>query len=574
MFRLTLRTRMALLVLAGVLPLTAYNLSSVYLNYRHERSRASQQALSLARSLAEAVEGVLRERIAALDVLSRSRDLVGGDLVTFRGQAEALLAHLLPGASILLVGEDGRLLMNTAAAASEPLPPRLDLENQRRVFATGQPSVSDVYMGSVLHRPVVAIDVPVLGSDGRVAMVLALNPSLVVFDAVIRRHRPGEGWIIAVVDRKGVRVARQPDPERFLGQPLTPDLLPLWLASPEGIVEAISPDGALMLTAFTRMPQLGWGVVVAVPVAELTNPAWRAALISLLVGGGLLALGLLLARWASLGILRPIAGLRRLAASADEYNGVAGTEGTGLPETDEVAVALRAEARRRLAATASLLDSERRLQLVVAELNHRAKNALATVQSLALQTARTLVAGDAASFTEAFTARLQSLARAHDLLVAFHWEPAALNAVVQAGLAPWLHRGDAERIVLRYASGQGMPPAAPGQAQAVVMALHELATNASKYGALSVSQGWVEVEYGAEDGGQTAIILWRELGGPPVPGPPKRHGFGTRLLERALPHDLGPGASVSMHFDPEGVRAAIRFKPRHVTHVPGDVQPR
>ncbi|MFC7541542.1 hypothetical protein ACFQU2_21655 [Siccirubricoccus deserti] len=92
------------------------------------------------------------------------------------------------------------------------------------------------------------------------------------------------------------------------------------------------------------------------------------------------------------------------------------------------------------------------------------------------------------------------------------------------------------------------------------MALHELASNAGKYGALSAPGGWVSLHCGeAADG--TAAIDWAETGGPPLVGPPARRGFGSRLLERALPNDLGPGATVAVLHEPGGLRVSIRFMP-------------
>jgi two-component sensor histidine kinase len=272
-----------------------------------------------------------------------------------------------------------------------------------------------------------------------------------------------------------------------------------------------------------------------------------------------------LARWLSLGIMRPILELLRLAAREEREEGAVPEGGLGLPEADRLAHALLVQARRRRAATAALVESERRLRLVVAELNHRAKNALATVQALALQTARGDAGADPTHFTEAFTGRLQTLARAHDLLTALSWEGAALGAVVEAGLAPWLEAeaGAAQRrLTLRCDCDLPLPLAAPGQVQALVMALHELATNATKHGALSVPEGRVEVSCQADVVQSRATVLWRERGGPPVPGRPARGGFGTRLLERAVARDLGPEAQVVLDYAPEGLSARISFSPR------------
>ena len=584
MRRPTLRGRLAMLVLAVALPLVVLNLALVYAGYRQARQQAGREALNVARALALALEGELRGRTIALEVLAGSRALAAGDLDTFRGQAQALVDRQAPGSNILLLQESGQQLMNTAAPPGTPLPVRAYLDNHRRVLGTGRPATSDLFFGLVVRRPVIAIDVPVPlpvpVPAGASRMVLSMNPPLDAFDALIRRQQPGAEWIIAVIDRPGVRVARIPDAHRFVGEPVTADLMVPWQGgAPQGVLDALSPDGDHVLTAFVRLPEpFGWGVAVAVPEAALTRQALRTALGLLVAALALLGLGLLLARRISLGVLQPVTELLRFAAAPDGVDPPAASRIRVLPEADRLAEALLAEARRRRAATASLMDSERRLRLVVAELNHRAKNALATVQSLAMQTARGASGSDPEVFMQAFTGRLQSLARAHDLLTAVAWEGAALDAVVRTGLAPWLEpEGQAgeqageqaegqvrPRFVLDAAAPGPMPQVPPGQVQALVMGLHELAVNALKHGALSVPDGYVEVICRADPAGFNAMVEWREVDGPPVPGEPTRRGFGTRLLERALARDLGPGSRVVLRFDPDGLRATISFAPRPV----------
>ncbi len=100
----------------------------------------------------------------------------------------------------------------------------------------------------------------------------------------------------------------------------------------------------------------------------------------------------------------------------------------------------------------------------------------------------------------------------------------------------------------------------PRQAQALVLALHELAANATKYGALSTTAGRVSIHYEAGPA-STLKIFWQESGGPPVLAPPDRRGFGTRLLERGLAQDLGPGSVVQLLFEPSDPRAMIHFTP-------------
>jgi PAS domain S-box-containing protein len=201
--------------------------------------------------------------------------------------------------------------------------------------------------------------------------------------------------------------------------------------------------------------------------------------------------------------------------------------------------------------------ADRQRELLHAELNHRVKNILATVQGLAAQTLKG-TGGDPQRFAAHFGARLRSLARAHDLLSATGWAPTTIEATVRSALAPWMDAPRGARIAFTGACATRAISAR--QAQALVLAFHELATNATKYGALSVPPGRVAIRCHCSTGAPTTLE-WREEGGPPVTPPPDRRGFGTRLLERGLAQELGPGSSVVLDFDPAGLRAAIRFAP-------------
>ena len=200
-------------------------------------------------------------------------------------------------------------------------------------------------------------------------------------------------------------------------------------------------------------------------------------------------------------------------------------------------------------------EAEQQQRLLLNELNHRVKNALAGVQALAAQTARGGAAGNPGAFLRAFEERLIALARAHDMLTREGWRSASLSEVVRETLAP--HNGAAARV---SASGPELR-LVPGAAVALHMAFHELATNAAKYGALSVPSGRVEVEWSvaqaANDAPAVLRISWRERGGPPVAGPPARPGFGTRFLERALARQLGGEARFA--FEPGGVEFHLRL---------------
>jgi PAS domain S-box-containing protein len=203
-------------------------------------------------------------------------------------------------------------------------------------------------------------------------------------------------------------------------------------------------------------------------------------------------------------------------------------------------------------------QAEERQGLLIGELNHRVKNTLATVHSLALQTARGAVAAQApvGRFLEDFQARLLALSRAHDLLTAETWRGAPLRQVVEAALAPWQPADRAAGVRVAVIG----PPVwlSPRAALGLSLALHELATNAAKHGAMRADGGRVQLTWRREPDDVT-LLEWTESGGPPT-SPPRHKGFGTRLLERGLPAELGPGASVRLDYPPEGFRAEIRFR--------------
>ncbi|MFN6953191.1 MAG: PAS domain S-box protein [Acetobacteraceae bacterium] len=204
-------------------------------------------------------------------------------------------------------------------------------------------------------------------------------------------------------------------------------------------------------------------------------------------------------------------------------------------------------------------QAEERQTLLIAELNHRVKNTLATVQSLALQTARGLAtpSDPLRRFLAEFQARLLALSRAHDILTARTWSGAMLDEVIAAALSPW--RPD-DGVGKPRIEVEGGPPVwlPPKAVLGLSLGLHELATNALKHGSLTVPAGRVVLGWTSEPD-QGVRLRWVERGGPP-PKPPEHQGFGTRLLQRGLPGELGPGSTVAFTFLPEGLEAEIRFR--------------
>ena len=186
-------------------------------------------------------------------------------------------------------------------------------------------------------------------------------------------------------------------------------------------------------------------------------------------------------------------------------------------------------------------------EALLAELDHRIKNVLASVQSLAAQSARRTVSIEA--FLETFFGRLDAMAAAHTLLTATRWRGAELGHIAAAelgGLAPGQARWEGPDLLLN-----------PRATHALTLALHELSANAVKYGALSTDTGRVDVNWRVSAKGGFQLV-WTETGGPIV-APPARRGFGSTLLERVTGKEID--GAVGLDFRPEGLQATLTAGP-------------
>jgi two-component sensor histidine kinase len=290
------------------------------------------------------------------------------------------------------------------------------------------------------------------------------------------------------------------------------------------------PDGREYLSGFTRAaghrsyPGLGWSVLVRqdadtafAPVGAIQRRiAGWGVLVALLIG--------VLAWFAAELVARP---LRVLASSAQALGK---GEPIRVPEHAPSEVGQVADAMA--AASQALAEKDRRQTLLINELNHRVKNTLATVQTMARLTARS--APDHDAYKESLEARILALSKTHNLLTEAAWETVSLRDVLRAELEPY-DDGSSRRVVLE---GPAVP-LAPRVAVAMGMAAHELTTNAAKHGSLSVSEGSVRVrwELTTNGDGTHLHLTWKETGGPAV-RQPSRTGFGSRLLQQGIARDL------------------------------------
>jgi len=200
----------------------------------------------------------------------------------------------------------------------------------------------------------------------------------------------------------------------------------------------------------------------------------------------------------------------------------------------------------RVLATSRDVTSERlaesHRQLLVNELNHRVKNTLATVQSIANQSLRN--AGIEPSIREALEGRLMAIAATHNVLTDQNWSAASLRQIVDGSVTPY--RANPRQLTI---SGDDLK-VSPKPAVVMALAFHELAINALKYGALSAPDGHVDIHWSVDPDDQL-LIEWAERGGPAV-RPPERRGFGSRIVETALQNELG--GQVALDYRSDGLR--------------------
>ena len=493
---LSLRLRLAILVAGTILPLIGFAAAIVYQHYRQDQRDAFARVLQNTRSIQLVLDREMQGIVSGLTVLAGSDSLSRGDFEGFRSRAKAFLAQFPDAPSIVIGDREGRQVFNSSRPPGEALPPRVRRESRQQVFQTGKPVFSELFTGSVSNRPIVTVTVPVL-RDGVVVYDLSFDPPLEIFQRIIEQQKPGEDWTISIFDQQGVNFARVPNPQGTVGREASPSLFAVIFSAKEGQARTTSLEGVPLLTAFVHSDLTGWISAAGIAEKTLVAPAVRSFLLTAAIGIAMLGIGLAFAV--------------------------------------------------RMATT--IARGEALHNLLIDEINHRVKNTLATVQSLATQTFRD--GTDPASRAK-FGARLVSLGRAHDVLSAKKWEGADVRDVVNTTLEPFAS-ANPDRIV---ADG----PSVPMSSRTVVMlslVLHELATNASKYGALSGPGGRVTVNWMISPVDKVKLY-WRETGGPPVEKP-QHAGFGSTLIEKGFAAQVG--GSATLRFEPDGLTCALECPP-------------
>lgn len=505
----------------------------VAMQYTEGQRRFATQLTAMTRALSLATDRQIGQGQSVLQALAVSPALAEGDLATFEKQAR----EAVEGREgwIVLMSRD-RQWINTRLPPGTPTPIAPVTPESWREMTTGKSNVSNLIPRHGAG-PIVGVNVPVL-VRGEVR-VLGYMQQPAAFHALMTAQAFPDSWTASIVDRNAALVARSRDQERMLGKHASPDMQAAIARAYDGVVKTHTLDKVQTLSAFSRSPTYGWTFIVGVPRAELN----RAVLTSLgpAVAGSVLMIALGVA--AAFGFSRPISrDVRGLVAEAEAL--AAGRPldpaPSHLQEIAEVRGSLQAAAEILRARDDEARQAAERQQLMINELNHRVKNTLVVVQSLARHSLREGGDKGLAQFND----RIHALATAHDLLTRRNWEGADLGELLAEALEPY-----ETQVAL---DGPSLP-LAPNAAVALAMIFHELATNASKYGALSTEAGRVTVDWSLE--GRTRLsVVWRERGGPLV-SPPKRSGFGSRLIAASLKGDLA--GSAAFDYAPEGLTCTL-----------------
>jgi two-component sensor histidine kinase len=525
------------LTLATVLPAIACAALLAY-HFVSESARSSraeyEDRLHLMR---RATELRLANIIEDLQLLALSPALAKGRLADFRRHAIDAV-KLIGGVAIVLYERDGRQVVNSRLPLEGPLPVRVDFATERRAIETGKPQVSGLQRAVVDGQPVITIAVPVrIGGEIRYALNIGLSPAYLssLLDGYL-----GEGMLGSIIDGAGLLITRRPllGGEDLVGQPTIAPIRARLGEAAAFWIPAISRSGEPTYTSLLRSEQSGWTVNLAVPRAAIDGPLHRT--IEWTVGLTILVLllGLGLARGVGRIIVDELAGL---AGDTQRLRGGVDPPRPGrIAEINHIKQALFEVGQ-------DLATAMRQQRGLLDEINHRVKNTLMTVQSIARlsrSSARTQE-----QYAAAFEQRLVALSQAYNLLTANNWEGASLRTIIRQTLAPF---AGSERIDMQ---GPDLM-LAPRVALAIAAAVQELSTNAAKYGAFAIPQGRLAVHWHRDPDG-LVHLQWTELDGPPVRAP-ERRGFGTRMIEGTFEGEAG--WSLTMDFAASGLRCAMTFR--------------
>ncbi|MBD9621446.1 sensor histidine kinase [Ensifer sp. ENS06] len=478
-------------------------------------------------SVTRIVERDIEGMLTTLKVLSTSRAIEDDNLQAFYERASTALAQT--DSDLIVIDRKHEQRLNTRVPFGTELGKGSDADSIERAFTnSGAPLVSNVFFGKTAGKWVFNVYLPAKLSTGE-EYLLALTQNAENMAKAVNRDTLSPGWNAALVDGAG-KVIISSDAAVKAGEPFFLDKVPAISIG----VRNIKENGTEYRVATEFSVITGWRIIAWAPRAIVDAPAvWSFLWLSL---GGIIFAGIAIA--GSLAIARLLSqGVKLVAQDARRLGAGERIEPRPhmIAEVEQVSAALA-----RAAAARTKAESE--IRFLMREVAHRSKNQLTVIQSMLNQSVYS--AESAADFADSFRKRIAGLARSTDLMIANAAQGVDFRELAQNQLQPFTP-DDPRRVIL-----SGPPLRLETQiAQTLGMALHELATNATKYGALANTSGVVKLSWSLEDEG--IAIRWREEGADLAgkPSDPIRKGFGTLVLERMLGMALNAGLERMMHAD-------------------------
>ena len=356
----SIRTYLVALVLACLLP-GVLGASALFLYQLKEgRAQLERNTLHTARALVQAVDNHLLKVQAVAEALATSESLRSGHFEAFHRKAQDVVAIGGIAPNIVLQDRAGRQLINADVDYGQAFPALSPHSEFERVFQTGEPHISNVFMSPVLKRPVMTITVPVTVGD-RVRYALSLGVSPRDLSNILQAQGLPPGWIAAALDPEGIIYGRNTDLDRFLGNRATPELHQSLTANGEAVLEGHTQEGTPVLTFHSRSPRTGWGVAIGIPRDELESGLINR--LSLLAGAMLVlfGIGFLLSRYMGQKIAAAMGALAAAATALGRGESVPKVQ-SGIREAAEVGGAIHAASELLAERAAALKARESELK--------------------------------------------------------------------------------------------------------------------------------------------------------------------------------------------------------------------
>jgi two-component sensor histidine kinase len=525
--RISIGTILWLLVAAIVLPELIFSTVAFRRNNEAQQTMLTTLAEATAGSIAETVDRQIAGMMTTLRVLATSPGVHGGDRAGFYERVSRAFEG--SGAYLVLVDSSFGQIMNTRAPLGTPLAEITDKAVAEKAMESGEPAVTGVFFGRTAKRWVFNVMLPLEEEEGGDARLLLLSQNVEALAGALTARNLRGGWNAVIVDAAGTVIASS-----FSWQDVGK---PFFLAggdepaSGTSFSTTIEHEGATYETVRARSELTGWQTIVWAPTSVVRAPVVSAMRMLALGGLAIVAVGVVLA-W--------ILG-RRITGSVKRLAGDAALLGAGkhVEEGDYPISEFAAVSQALAQASKDRRAAESEIRFLMREVAHRSKNQLTVVSSIAKQTARH--ARSFAAFQDSFQKRIQGLARSTDLLIAGGVAGVELRALVEAQIEPF-RPNDPGRLTI-----SGIPFRLSNQAaQTLGLALHELSTNAAKYGAFAWPDGRLEISW--KRAGDRLVFHWREH----VPRVRRRgetRGFGTEVIERMLGGALEAEIERTLHND-------------------------